>query len=213
MSATMGTRKRLWTRLSLAAALSAAFATALATFSAPVNAANPPVEGQWSEPIQLGGVAIHATLTHTGEILFFQYVEGKGGVDMTSYAATWDPETQTTTLADLPYMRDLFCSAHVVLANGDVFVTGGHDHESPKKQDGRGVANTDTWDPDTRAWTPRAPLSQKRWYPTTVGLPSNSNLTFGGQEVAGVKVQTVDSYDPSTGTMTTLPASATTQVG
>ena len=74
----------------------------LSTFSGPVNAAEPRFEGQWSQPSDMGGVAIHATLTHTGEILFFQYVEGAAGVDKTSYAATWDYRTGTTKPTNLP---------------------------------------------------------------------------------------------------------------
>ncbi|MGH8894950.1 MAG: galactose oxidase-like domain-containing protein, partial [Actinomycetes bacterium] len=197
----------------MAVALSAAFATGLALVSTPVHAADPPSEGEWSAPFDLGGVAIHATLTHTGDVLFFQYVEGKAGVDHTSYVGTWNWQTGAITKADLPYSRDFFCSAHVVLANGDVFVAGGHDHDSLKKQDGRGVAETDTWDPDTRTWTARALLSEKRWYPTTVGVPSRAALTFGGQVVSGTKSLSVDSYDAATDTMTQLPNTATKLVG
>ena len=40
--------------------------------------------GAWAPPFNLGGVAIHATLLHTDDVLFFQYVEGTPGVDRTS---------------------------------------------------------------------------------------------------------------------------------
>jgi len=197
----------------MAAALSAMIAIVLAMFSSPVNAADPPVEGQWSAPIDLGGVAIHAALMHTGEVLFFQYVEGTGGVDKTSFVETWNPVTGVRRTVTLPYDRDLFCASHVMLPNGDILLTGGHDQNSTGKQDGKGVANVDTWSPVTRTFTPRPPLSEKRWYPTTVLLANNDAVTFGGQVDVGVRATTVDSYDPATGAMRRLPSSATKAVG
>ena len=213
MPSTTSSRAKPYMRFGMAAALTASIAIALATFSSPVNAANPPVEGQWSAPIDLGGVAIHAALMHTGDVLFFQYVEGRGGVDKTSFVETWNPVTGVRRTVSLPYDRDLFCASHVLLPNGDILLTGGHDQNSTGKQDGKGVANVDTWSPVTRAWTPRAPLSEKRWYPTTVLLANNDALTFGGQADVGIRANTVDSYDTATNAMTRLPSSATKVVG
>lgn len=37
--------------------------------------ADPGKVGRWSAPFPLGGMAIHATLLHTDDVLIFQYVE------------------------------------------------------------------------------------------------------------------------------------------
>ena len=178
-----------------------------------VEETNPSLVGQWSAPFDMGGVAIHATLMHNGEVLFFQYVEGEPGVDHTSYSATWDYRTGITREAPLTYERDVFCAATNVLPDGRAYIAGGHDHDTGKRTDGVGVAETDTFDPLTRTWSPGPLLTQKRWYPTSVGLPSGKTLIFGGQAQTGLKSQTVDKYNPATNTMRRLPATATKPLG
>src|SRR3954449_141693 len=81
-------------------------------------AADPAQVGSWSAPFDMTGVAIHATLTHIDDILFFSDVEGVVGVDHTSYSATWNWRTGVTQTAPLPFSRDNFCSGHVVLPDG-----------------------------------------------------------------------------------------------
>ena len=136
----------------------------------------------------MGGVAIHATLMHTDEVLFFQYVEGAAGVDRTSYVATWNWRTGVLRQAPFSAPRDVFCAAHNVLPDGRVFVAGGHDPNTGKKQDAIGVVESDIYDPVARTWTRTAPLGQKRWYPTNVGLPNGRVLVFGGTASPGVAV-------------------------
>ena len=174
--------------------------------------ADPSSTGAWSEPFEMGGVAIHSTLMHNGEVLTFQYVEGEAGVDRTSLVRVWDPATGQSRDADLGYDRDVFCAGHNVLPDGRVLVTGGHDYTTGFKQDPVGVAESDLYDPVSRTWSPTPPLGQKRWYPTNVGLGNGQTLIFGGQEGPSVWSNTVDSFDPVTNTMTTLPASATAPI-
>ena len=174
---------------------------------------DPSVGGQWSAPFDMGGVAIHATLTHTGDVLFFQYVEGAAGVDHSSYVGTWNYLSGIATEAPFSYDRDVFCAGNNVLPDGKVFIAGGHDHTTGQKLGGVGVAETDTYDPTTRSWAPGPLLSQKRWYPTNVGMPDGRTLIFGGQARKGEPSTTVDQYDPATNTMTQLPPTATKPVG
>src|SRR3712207_4513306 len=135
--------------------------------------------GSWSAPFNLGGVAIHAALAPTDDdVLFFQCVEGQAGVDTTSYVGTWNARTKVVGTAPLPYARDVFCSGHAVLPDGRVFIAGGHDYTRTGKQDGYGVAQTDTWSPATRAWRRMPSMVQKRWYPTLVALSSGRILIF-----------------------------------
>lgn len=175
--------------------------------------ADPSREGEWSAPFDMGGVAIHATLMRNDDVLIFQYVEGKAGVDHTSWVGTWNWRSGETREAPFGYQRDIFCAGHNTLADGQVFIAGGHDHMTGKKGDAVGVAETDVYDPISRTWTPTALLGEKRWYPTNVGLPNGRTLVFGGQARAGAASNTVDEYDANTNTMRQLPATATKPVG
>ena len=184
---------------------------ALAT--APTAAAAPADTGEWSAPFYLGGPVIHAVLTHTNDILFMSDVEGSPLTDNTSLNWTWNYQTGTRTLASTGYDRDFFCAAHNILADGRVFVSGGHDYGTSSAQDAYGVAETDLWNPTTRQWQRGPVMGQKRWYPTNVGLPNGKTLIFGGQAAPGVSSNTVDEYDATTNTMRRLPSSATKAVG
>lgn len=180
----------------------------------PVGAlANPSRVGRWSRPFDMGGVAIHTTLTRTGEVLVFQYAEGDATHDHTSWSGTWDFKTRELRNVSFRYHRDIFCAGQNILPGGRVFIAGGHDHSTGKKQDGVGAAETDTYNPLTRAWQPGPVLTQKRWYPTNVGLPNGDVLIFGGQESIGVSADTVDRYHLATNRITREPASATSHIG
>ena len=169
--------------------------------------------GAWSAPFNMGGVAIHATLMHTDEVLFFQYVEGAAGADRTSYVATWNWKTGVLREAPFSAPRDVFCAGHNVLPDGRVFISGGHDPNTGKKQDAVGVVECDIFDPVARTWTRTAPLGEKRWYPTNVGLPNGKVLVFGGTASPGVQSATVDEYTPATNTMRRLPSTANKSLG
>lgn len=197
-------------RTLLGAAALAPFATYLRPYQA---VADPAQVGEWSAPFELGGIAIHASLMHNDDVLIFQYVEGNASVDHTSWVGTWNWRTNTTTDAPFAYHRDIFCAGHNTLFNGKVFIAGGHDHMTGKKQSPVGVAETDIYDPLTRAWTPTPLLGEKRWYPTNVGLGNGRTLVFGGQARAGAASNTVDEYDASSNTMRTLPSTATKPLG
>jgi hypothetical protein len=193
-------------------AVAAAGPVALALKYSDTAEANDQV-GAWSAPFDMGGVAIHATLMHTDEVLFFQYVEGQAGADRTSFVATWNWKTGVLQEAPFSAPRDVFCAGHNVLPDGRVFIAGGHDPNTGKKQDAVGVVECDIYDPVARTWTRTAPLGQKRWYPTNVGLPNGKVLVFGGTASPGVQSATVDEYDPATNTMRRLPSTANKSVG
>jgi len=208
------------------AALSGPFAAAL-TRPTPVSASpliapwtaagsDPAVVGSWSEPFDMGGIAIHAALTHVGDVLFFGDIGDQAG-SPELYVGTWNYATGAVGQAPLGYDRDLFCAGLNVLADGRVFVAGGHLHPSDAERTPEnwptGVADTDTYDPVARRWTSGPDLSEARWYPTSLTMPDNTVLIFGGQVGMGTPSDTVDMYDPAANTVTRLPASATRPVG
>lgn len=207
------TSRTLRRRTLLGVAALAPFAAATGWPSQAVAATDPATAGEWSAPFNMGGIAIHATLLRNDDVLFFQYVEGAAGVDHTSYVGTWNWRSGVTREAPFGYHRDIFCAGHNVLADGRVFIAGGHDHTTGKKQDAVGVAETDIYDPVTRVWTPTPLLGEKRWYPTNVGLANGRTLVFGGQARAGAASNTVDEYDPLTNTMRQLASTATKPLG
>lgn len=171
-------------------------------------------QGEWAAPYGIGVVPIHATLAHNDEILSFEYPMGPAATDYKSRVATINWMTHQVLVANASYNRDFFCAGQTVLGDGRVWASGGHDYTTGKKLDGVGVAETDLWDPLQRSWTPTAPLGQKRWYPTTIGLADGTTaLTFGGQASGGAASNTVDRYDATTNTMQRLPSSATLAVG
>jgi len=204
--------RRTVLKAGVVAVLASPLAGYLAT-PARAAAADPAVAGSWGAPFNMGGIAIHATLTRVDDVLFYQYVEGSPTVDHTSYVGTWNYRTGATAEARLPYHRDVFCASQVVLPDGRVFIAGGHDHTTGKRSDAVGVANTDIYNPTNRTWTPTAPLTEKRWYPTVVAMPNGRSLVFGGQARAGAPSNTVEEYDPINNTMRTLPSTATKPVG
>jgi hypothetical protein len=192
----------------------AAFGLIALAAASPGVLADPPSQGEWAPPYEIGAVPIHATLTHNDEILSFEYPEGPATADHTSRVVTVNWKTHQVLDASAPYDRDFFCAGHAVLKDGRVWVSGGHDHTTGKKLDGVGVAETDLWNPIARSWTPTAPLTQKRWYPTTVGLADGvTTLTFGGHERNDVQATTVDRYNSMTNTMQRLPATASLPFG
>jgi hypothetical protein len=197
-------------------AVLAAFTSSLAgSVGAPARAAapDPAVAGSWTAPFDLGGIAIHMTLTQVGDILFFQYVEGDPTADHTSFVGTWNHRTGVSAEAPFTYHRDVFCAGHTVLPDGRIFIAGGHDHNTGSKQSAVGVAETDFYDPTTRTWAPGPLLTQKRWYPTAVSLANGKVLIFGGLESTDLASDAVDEYDSVTNTMRQLPATATQPLG
>jgi len=167
--------------------------------------ADPAEVGSWSAPFDLGGVAIHATLLHTDEVLIFQYVEGRPLLDHTSWIARWNWRSGETTETPMPYDRDIFCTGHNVLADGRLFVAGGHDHTTGYRQDVAAIDRCDIYDPVAHAWTRAPRLTQKRWYPTNVGLGNGRTLIFGGLDGDVRRSTTIDEYNPRTNSMRRLP--------
>ena len=172
---------------------------------AAASAADPAVVGEWTTPFTIPAKGIHATVLPTGKILWFSYPVAAVGSD----TWLWDPQTGATTNASLTTQRDVFCVAQSFLPDGRIFMTGGHLYGAGY---GFGVKDTDFFDPSSRTWTEGPDLSLERWYPTNVELGNGKILIFGGQKDNQTTSDTVESYDPATNTLTTLPATATKKV-
>jgi hypothetical protein len=176
----------------------------LADLDVQVNAAaDPATTGEWGAPFDLGVVGIHSTLLPNGKVLLFSSpVSGPG-----TEAREWDPATGTVAAVNQPYFRDAFCAGHSLLPDGRLFVSGGHVPNTTHVE-GLGVKETDVYDPSTSSWSPGPLLSEARWYPTTVATSDGKVLSFAGQADESTPAATVESYDPESNTMSTLPSSA-----
>jgi hypothetical protein len=134
-------------------------------------------------------------------VLLFSWPFNTVGSD----AQLWDPVSGALTNVSLTYQRDIFCAGTTVLADGRVFIAGGHLYQGVF---GNGVVNTTTFDPASNAFTEGPTMSQARWYPTTAQLGDGTIMIFAGTTTPNVQATTVDAYHPPAGTLTTLPASA-----
>ena len=127
--------------------------------------------GRWDAPIVWPGIAIHAHLLRTGEVMTY------GRMDHTP--VLWAPGGGAPqSLSQAP--ADLFCSGHTFLPDGRLLVTGGH-----SGSDYQGILSTNIFDPVSRSWTAGPTMQNGRWYPTNTTLASGEVLTLsGGDTVA-----------------------------
>src|SRR4051812_39824015 len=160
--------------------------------------------GQWSAVQSWPLVAVHATLEDDGLVRVF---------DAFGFAPDserlWDPAGGT--FIPVPYSRNLFCSGHVVLADGRDLVVGGHVDSNV------GLKDTTVFDPRTRTWTRLADMAQSRWYPTATTLADGRVLVLSGDNMilgrSGVPQPFVDTsntlpevFDPATNTWRQIPS-------
>ncbi len=123
--------------------------------------------GQWSAVQSLPYIPIHTTLLPNGKVLFYSYYSDS------LLPQLWDPATNATIpAATAPY--ELFCSGHTLMADGRVFITGGH------IADYTGYAHALIYDPDQNTFTAVPDMNAGRWYPTNTVLPNGDVLVVSG---------------------------------
>ena len=150
--------------------------------------------GSWSAPFDLGGVAIHATLLHNDDILWFQDVEGTAGVDYTSSSdvelahrrvQAW-PRCRTTATSSAPSTTS--CPTDGCSSTADMT----HDRGQTGRGRGRATPTSTTRSPasgPTPLGWPRSVGIRPAWV-----LPNGRTLIFGGNE-PGVLSKTVEEYN------------------
>src|SRR3954447_1662790 len=75
--------------------------------------------GSWSAVQTLPYRPVHVTVLPNGKVFFISYYTDSINPQI------WDPATGTVTpTVSAPY--ELFCSGHTLLADGRIFITGGH---------------------------------------------------------------------------------------
>jgi hypothetical protein len=160
--------------------------------------------GTFSAPIDWPVVPVHIASLNNGKIAVWD------GFDAAlNSERVWDP---TTGVFDpVPSGRNLFCSGHVTLPDGRLFVAGGHIAADV------GLKDTHIYNPTTRTWFRGTDMARGRWYPTATTLPDGRILVVSGDNITQNNVgqptpfrtqsQTLpEIYDVATNTWTPLPA-------
>jgi hypothetical protein len=162
---------------------------------------NPPVLGEWSQPINWPLVAINVVLLHTGKVLMW---DGGGDCIGSSSAHIWDPSTGVFTAVPGNFQiepNDIFCSGMVSLSDGRILVIGGHDCTNV----GVGTARVDIFDPVTQQWMEAPDMVYPRWYPTGTVLGDGQVLITSGADATNTSfIRVPELYDPNTNTSTAL---------
>ncbi|MDD5323189.1 MAG: DUF1929 domain-containing protein, partial [Methylococcales bacterium] len=136
------------------------------------SAAGPETTGQW---VQGGAMpinwSVHSAILPTGKAIMWPGDEGATGNDTQS----WDPATGNFSLLAKPGYN-LFCAGHTFLADGRLFVAGGHDG-----QNNFGLKEAIIYNSLTDSWTVNLPdMNAGRWYPTITILPNGDPLVVSG---------------------------------
>ncbi|HEY7118821.1 MAG TPA: Ig-like domain-containing protein [Tepidisphaeraceae bacterium] len=164
---------------------------------------DPAIVGQWSPVLDNWPlVDMHMALLDTGKVLMWD-----GGPDCLGAisATVWDPATNAFTPVPSetqPEVRDIFCSALTVLADGKVLVAGGHECVNSNFV---GTAIGNLFDPATQTWTKLPDMNYRRWYPTAITLPDGRALvTAGADRTVTSYIPIPEIYDEKTNTWTKL---------
>ena len=132
------------------------------------KAQNPSTVGQFSPLMNWPFNPTHAVLLPSGNVLWW------GSFANGDKPEIWNPATGVNTAATSPGYN-IFCGAHSLMGNGQVFVTGGDSTTST------GVANASLYDPVSGNWTFLPDMNAGRWYPTNTVLANGDVLVTGGE--------------------------------
>ncbi len=139
--------------------------------------------GAWSA---LGGwplIALHAVLTPGGNVLTYGTDEGGQQTGKFIYDV-WDPTQGSVSGGHLTLPNttntDIFCSAQIVLPQGDIFLAGGDNYVNGATNN-LGNRDTNIFAPADNSLTPSAKMNRVRWYATTTTLPSGEIFIQGGK--------------------------------
>jgi hypothetical protein len=162
-------KRRLNLSFSSVVGLAAMLALSLSLASVPVAAQNPATVGQWSSVQSWPVEAIHLNLLPNGKVMFW------GNYNTSLVPQIWDPIANTfTPAATAPYQ--LFCSGHVLLANGQLIALGGLAEGAGIN----GVPDGRIYSYTTDTWTDLPDMNQGRYYPTATILPNGNVLIMAG---------------------------------
>ena len=140
-------------------------------FGARQGLAQDNVMGKWSPVNSLPFFPVHSHALPTGKVMIWPGDGGISGNDPRS----WDPANENAAVTPLARPGfDTFCTGHSFLADGRLFVAGGH------IQNGVGLKNASIYNPFADTWTPLPDMNAGRWYPTVTVLANGDALVVSG---------------------------------
>lgn len=131
----------------------------------------PSINGLWENGPKFPFFPVHIHLLPNGKLMIWPGDEGISGNDPRS----WDPATGLITQLTKPGY-DIFCSGHLFLPDGRLFVAGGHIQNSV------GLDDAAIYDPVTDRWARQPDMNLGRWYPTTQLLPNGDVVVISGED-------------------------------
>ncbi|MEG9438366.1 DUF1929 domain-containing protein [Edaphobacter sp. HDX4] len=148
--------------------------------------------GQWG-PLQTWPfMAVHTHLLPNGNVMFWpSFVDGNNPY-------LWNPTTNQFTAAPKA-AYNIFCSGHGFLADGRLFLAGGH---AGNQSDG--LIYTTVYDPTSNTWTQTSNMNAPRWYPTNTTLPNGDVLVVSGYTTTGNFNTLPQVWHPATNTFRNL---------
>jgi hypothetical protein len=160
------------------------------TTSAPITIHVDSPSGAWEGPFAWPVVAINLIMLRTGELLMWDGWE----LGSTPSAYLWNPSTNAFTNVPNAFVG-MFCSGNSSLADGRIFVSGGHEGTFI------GSRISSIFDPATSTWTRGANMTSGRWYPTNTTLGNGQVLVVSGSETCDTCIADIpEIYNPVTNT-------------
>ena len=147
------------------------------------------IVGRWGGKFELPVVAIHSTLMPDGNVLAYDSVSDGAAesypIHTSTRAIVWSPTTRAITNVDETLGSNIFCSGHIVLPDGRIFVAGGNLNDNLD-----GINKTHTFTFSNRTWAVGNDMARARWYPTLTMMSNGEALISGGganlPEVRGI---------------------------
>ncbi|MBI5711008.1 MAG: hypothetical protein HZC42_12020 [Candidatus Eisenbacteria bacterium] len=171
----------------LAFVLVLALMPALAAGQSPPRPANP---GRWTATKPWGATAVHLSLLRGdltphrrvhSQVLWWDEPTPSFQCGLWAWKPTTDDcasslESNLTALSVPAPPRNIFCGAHTALADGNLFVVGGHENVTI------GTTQALIFNRATRTWAVVDSMSQRRYYATATTLPDGRVLASSGTQ-------------------------------
>jgi hypothetical protein len=149
----------------------AALAEVAAVQAAAVST-DPAIAGRWNTVASWNQEAVNAVMLPTGKVMVWNYTVNS--------TFLWDPVTDTYSTPSQPDWNT-FCAGQSLLADGRLFVAGGHVAGAAKgTQPGDGAPDAGIYNPLNNTWTKLPPMNRGRWYPEVVTLGDGNALVLSG---------------------------------
>jgi hypothetical protein len=141
--------------------------------SASAVVGDPSVVGQFSPMKNMPVSVVTANVMPNGRVLFWPAWDTGAQVQL------WDPPSDSVSAGTSPSF-DPFCAGQVFMADGRLFVTGGHVPGGGVGSGDTGLTEASYYDPASNSWQTLPTMNAGRWYPTNTILGSGDVLTTSG---------------------------------